>query len=489
MHRSAPLGFAALLAFALAACAAPPPAEPTNDDPFVPEGNAVSQNGVCPESVAFYRPLESTSQNFSLAAENYRNANSADPDEDVAARLEAFCISEVYLAWLLENDPLFTGSDPDDRNFLRLANVYEFYATQTEDMDRKREFLDESIALRERGAEAMREAGVAFDQYPRDLREGYFYYSYSDVYDDASQRQFDAFNRAYEAQPDSLDDWYIGQLVNTSAELIEDPMERADYLETLTPQIDNQGQREYLTALIEFTRTPPDPIAVGGESLAASLVNKFNADPESLSPTEREQIFAIAARADTLITNAGGDPDAVQDRYFDEIVGNILRDNPDQLSASQYYALFRRSWRRGDRSQAEEYFQQAIARSSSGAQRADFYYSRAASGLGNTSSLYQQALAAQPTHGPTLYRQAQAYARGLGSLNDARSRAAVWCLADRFNAVAATGDPRVASTARSAAARYNRSGPRAEDYFFLGWQRGQSVSVRSGSVSCTTRVR
>jgi hypothetical protein len=68
-------------------------------------------------------------------------------------------------------------------------------------------------------------------------------------------------------------------------------------------------------------------------------------------------------------------------------------------------------------------------------------------------------------------------------------RAAYWCLADRFNRVAATGDPRVASAARRTAAGYNRAGPSREDYFFKGWSPGQTIRASAGSVSCTTRVR
>ena len=488
MLRSAarPLGLLALpLALLFAACAAPAPADTVVVDTSTPTTMepTVAANGVCPEN--FYTPLESTRQNFSLAAEYYRNANSAE-EENIDARLDAFCASEVYLTWLVENDPLFTGGDPDDRNFLRLANVYEFYSTQVEDEAKKKEFLDESLAMRARGEAAMEAAGVSFDQYTRDLREGYFFYSYADVYEDASQRQYAAFNRAFEAQPDSLEDWYLQQLVNISAEVIEDPMERADYLETLAPSFDDASTQTYIAQLVEFSRTPPsDPSQGVTPDAVADLVAKYQADPQSLTESERRTIFGTANQLPDLITEAGGDPDAIQDTYFDEIVAGSI----DQLSASQLYALFRRSYRRGDRTQAEDYFNQAIAKAANNAQRADFYYSRAAAGAGNKSSLYAQALSYQPNHGPTLFAQARDYASGIGRPGSVDGRAAYWCLADRFSNVAATGDPRVASAARRTAAGYNRAGPSRDDYFFKGWSPGQSIRASSGSVSCTTRVR
>lgn len=478
-----PLGAVALVAAVLAACAAPPPVDaPILDTTPTTSENAVAANGIC-EARTFFLS-DNVRQNYSLAAEFYRNATGAEIDND-RVRVDAFCSAYPYLKWLVENDPLYTGGEPDDRNFLRLANVYEFYATQ-DSMNRK-VYLDSALVMREQGEAALDAANVSYDQFARDLREGYFYYSYADVYDDASQRQFDAFSSAYQAQPDSLDDWYIGRLVEISAELYEDPMERADYLETLVPNIDNAGTRTYLTQLIEYTRTPPaDPAQTATPDLIATLLGKYNTDPQSLNENERRQLFAAANQLPDAVEEAGGDPEAIQDTYFDDIVGSLP---PDRLSASQFYALFRRSWRRGDRSQAEEYFNQAIAKAANNAQRADFYYARAVSGLGSRGSLLQQALSYQPQHGPSLYAQAQDYASGIGRPSSVDGRAAYWCLADRFNRVAASGDPRVASRARQAAAGYNRAGPRREDYFFKGWSPGQTISASSGSVSCSTRVR
>ena len=480
-----PLGLLALpLALLVAACAAPAPADTVVVDTSTPTTTvSTAANGICPDTPYYLQ--DNVRSNFSLAAEFYRNANSAE-EENIAARTDAFCASYTYLKWLVENEPLYTGGDPDDRNFLRLANVYEFYATQVEDEDKRLAYLDSSVMMREQGVEALRAAGVDYDQYPRDLREGYFYYSYADAYDDASQRQFDAFNRAFEAQPDSLDDWYLGRLVELSAELYEDPMERADYLETLAPNFDNAGTTSYLTQLIEYTRTPPaDPTQTVTPDAVADLVAKYQADPQSLTEAERRTLFGTANQLPDLITEAGGDPDAIQDTYFDEIVAGSV----DQLSASQLYALFRRSWRRGDRSQAEEYFNQAVAKAASNAQRADFYYSRAASGLGNASSLYQQALSLPAQPRPDALRAGPQLRQRHRPPLQRRQRAAYWCLADRFNNVAATGDPRVASAARRTAAGYNRAGPSREDYFFKGWSPGQTIRASSGSVSCTTRVR
>ncbi|MEM1056369.1 MAG: hypothetical protein AAGI52_12660 [Bacteroidota bacterium] len=479
------LGFAALAAVVLAACAAPPPAdEPVVETTRATETVTTASNGICPDRAYFIQ--ENVRANYSLAAEFYRNANSAAETND-RVRVDAFCSAYTYLKWLTANEPLFTGGEPDDRNFLRLANIYEFFATQDE--DNRKVYLDSALQTRELGVEALNAAGVAFETFPRDLREGYFYYSYSDAYDDASRRQFDAFNSAFEADPEEMEDWYLQQLFTLSAEIYEQPTERADFIDSLVPYMDDTGYAQYATQIAELARTPPaDPSQTATPELIASLVTKYNTDPESLDDTERRQIFAAANQLPEQVTEAGGDTEAIQDAYFDDIVGALLEQDPDRLSASQFYALFRRSWRRGDRAQAEEYFNQAIAKANA-AQSADFYYARASAGLGSRGSLLQQALSFQPSHGPTLYAQAQAYANSAGRPSSVDGRAAFWCVADRFNRVAASGDPRVASIARRAAAQYNRSGPSREDYFFKGWTPGQSIRASSGGVSCTTRVR
>ena len=46
---------------------------------------------------------------------------------------------------------------------------------------------------------ALEREGIAYDSYLRDLREGFFYFQNSALYEDAEQKQFEAFTRAFEA--------------------------------------------------------------------------------------------------------------------------------------------------------------------------------------------------------------------------------------------------------------------------------------------------
>ena len=79
----------------------------------------------------------------------------------------------------------------------------------------------------------------------------------------------------------------------------------------------------------------------------------------------------------------------------------------------------------------------------------------------------------------------------LGRPSSVRGRFAFWCLADIYrNVAASTSDSRIASTARRAAAQYERAGPTREQYRSLGLEPGDSVTATLGaSGTCTTRVR
>lgn len=76
---------------------------------------------------------------------------------------------------------------------------------------------------------------------------------------------------------------------------------------------------------------------------------------------------------------------------------------------------------------------------------------------------------------------------------DARVTAGYWCAADQFSRAASVassnGNSALANDARRAAANAASAGPDAEQYFFLGWQPGQTITASYGWGSCSTRVR
>lgn len=480
--RSLTLAFAAVTL--LAACSAPAPTAPTTPRTsagvFAPPPDGAPSYGPGTTCASTYVLVSDNARaNFSLGSENYRN--------------EDYCAAYPYLKWLIANDPLFTGGeDRDDRNFLRMAGVYEWFATKVDSTasdDVRRAYIDSALATRAAGRAAMDAAGVSYSSYNRDLLEGFTYFQNAGLYEDAEARQYAAFQRAFEAAPDSLEDWYLQQLFNgSSIQFEEDRTARAAYVETLAAATDDPGLQRYFTDYVTFLRT--EPVAGDGAPVADTAVQALldRAANNTICGEGALTLLATVSQQPERITALGGNLEALEAQLLQ--CPEFQRDTETTTDPRRLYAMAIRSYRSGNASAGNDYFNRAIENAASNGQRADFHYGRYT--VRNDRSDLTAALRYNPTHGGSLYTQATFVASSVGSPRDVRGRAAYWCLADRFRQVAATTtDSRVAATARSAAARYERAGPTREQYFLSeGWRPGQTVTASLGSAgSCTTRVR
>ena len=463
----------------LAACSAPATTTTSttasSNTPYVPEGAPQYGPGdYCADTFVILQ--ETTRSNFSLGSENYRNGD--------------YCAAYPYMKWLLANDPLFTGEEPDDRTFLRMASIYEDFAAQvdsTNEAERKA-YLDSALAVRAQGVAAMEAEGIEYDPYLRDLREGFFYYQNATIYEDAEERQFQAFRRAFEAKPDSLDDWYLTQLFNASAAAFGNEVpnpERAAFIRQLAQAADTPAITEAYQEYATFVESePPEQGFTGSDAAVEALVADLEAG--SISDEDARTLLAVIIQQPERLEALGEDVAALRGQVLrlESITANV--DNPRTLVALSFQAF-----RDGDTARGNELFNRAIQNAESNAQRADFYYSRGTAGYGNASQLFNEALRAYPAHGPSLYRRAGLIAQSVGTQRSLRGRFAYWCLADEYRNVAArTTDSRIAGLARTAAARYERAAPTREQYFLEGYSPGQTVTASLGAYgSCTTRVR
>ena len=479
----------ALFALAFGAFAACTPPATTGDTsasttatPALPPGE-YGPGDYCSDTYVLIQPT--TRSNFSLGSEYFRGGD--------------YCAAYPYLKHLIATEPLFTGEDPDDRNYLRLAAVYEDFAAQVDSTNRAERiaYLDSAIATRQQGLEAMQAQGLQVDAYNRALNEGFFYFTNADIYDDAGERQFRAFSTALDAEPDSLQDWYINQLYVTSADAFEPADEatpsynpdRAAFVTRLATVVDDPTLKQFYEANATYFGTEPTEPGVavavgegGADTVVQGLLDDLNAG--SLRGDRVFVLLATAQQQPDRIAALGADPEDVISRItrLPEIESQV--DNPRLL-----YALAQRAYAEGDRSRGNTLFDRAIANASSNAQRADFYYSRGVGRYGSASD-FTRALEYFPSHGPSLYRRAGLIGEAVGQRRDLRGRFAYWCLADIYRNVAASTTGQVRDASRRVAAQYERSGPTREQYFLEGFRPGQSVSASLGSYgSCTTRVR
>ena len=462
-----------------AACSAPPSTNgpvSRDDSVFVPDNpTAYGPGDYCADTYVLIQPT--TRANFSLGSEYYRNGD--------------YCAAYPYIQWLLENEPLFTGEEPDDRNYLRMASIYEDFAAQLDSTarDEKVAYLDSALASRAQGVAAMNAQGIAYDTYLRDLREGFFYFQNSAYYDDASDRQFSAFNRAFEAKPDSLEDWYLVQLFNASADEFGETQpnpDRAEFIRQVAGALDDAALAQSYTQYADYIET--DPAEQGGvgvtsdaavEALIADLRGGTIADNDALS------LLAVVLQQPDRLEALGEDVAEVRSQVLRLDVITRQVDNPRTLLALAFQA-----YRDGDAGRGSSLFDRAITNAQSNAQRADFFYSRGVSGYGSSSD-FSRALEYFPNHGPSLYRRAGLIANSVGRPSSLRGRFAYWCLADIYrNVAASSNNATISANARRAAAGYERAGPSRDQYFLEGFSPGQSVSASLGAYgSCTTRVR
>ena len=469
----------------LAACAGPTGVDGSSgsSNSYVPPGEVTYGPGdLCADTYVIVQQdvnEANTRTNFSLGAENYRN--------------DDYCAAYPYVAWLLDNDPLFTGEDPDDRNYLRMGTIYEYFADNVDSTDQATRiaYLDSARTVRQEGREAMDAAGVAYDPYLRDLREGFFYFQNQDVYaDEAGQRQYEAFNRAFEAQPDSLEDWYLNQLFQLSAEALGDQRPnptRADYVASLGEAADDPALKTFFASNAEFFRT--DPATEAGEPVIGNdaVVEQLIADLEAgtIADDDALTLLAVIIQQPERLEALDQDVGALRSQVLrlDAVTNQV--DNPRTLVALAFEAI-----REGDAARGNQLFDRALQNAQSNAQRADFIYARASAGLGNRSQLINRALQVFPSHGPSLYARAGLIADAVGRPSSLTGRFAYWCLADEYRNVAAVTSGTIAQAARRAAAGYERAGPSRESYFLEGYRPGQTVRASLGAYgSCSTRVR
>lgn len=478
--RSLPLALCLAVVAGLAACSAPPATTggPSSGSSTTyappPEGAPTYGPGdTCADTYVIVTDTPRT--NFSLGTENYRNND--------------YCGAYPYYKWLLANDALFTGEDPDDRNYLRMAGIYEYFATKVDSTNQaeRKAYLDSALAARRMGRDALDAQNIVYDSYLRDLREGFFYFQNAAAYPDAEEQQFTAFNRAFEAKPDSLDDWYLQRLFEGSADRYGDDLtDRADYVERVAASVDDPGLKTYFDSWVTFVRTPPSTATAAVAStdqVVQDLIDRANGG--TICGNGETVLLAVILQQPDRLTDLGADPDALQSIVLrcSQITDRV--DDPRIL-----LAFWARELRAGNTARANDFFQRAIANAASNADRADFYYARYA--RTRSAADITQALQYNPAHGPSLYTRAGFIGDAVGRQSSTRGRAAYWCLADIYrNVAASTTDRRIASQARNTAARYERAGPSREQYFLdPGWTPGQTVSASLGSYgSCTTRVR
>lgn len=385
------------------------------------------------------------------------------------------------LEWILECDPTF-GLTPGDRNIRRGIEIFAALAEASDDPAEQQAYLDRALGLFDMAPSTLEDAGVATSEYDWTLRKGRFIQENEELLADRQGEVYDLYVRAFELQPDSLGDYYInyiaGERTRRAAE--EDTPEAKtsarEYLtSTLQPQVDDPA---YITGLLDNLITTP-------REQYNFLVGKFRGDPASLSDDELSTLYDM---------NKIDELEAENPDLNDLLVAELLeRDPTPELLRS----LGGAAMAAGEYADAQGFYERAMAMAEDPTVKRDLNYSlgllKQQQGQRATAANYARAaLEIDGQHAESLYLLGSLVQASLGG-GDARARAGYWCAVDFYNRAAsaanAKGNSALAADSRRAAANAGRGAPSSEEYFFLGWQPGQTVTASYGWGSCSTTVR
>lgn len=398
-----------------------------------------------------------------------------------AYKAEDYASALPNLEWILTCDPTF-GLTPGDRNYRRGIEIYEALAVASDDPAQQQEYFDRALALFDEAPSTLMDAGVETSEYDWLIRKGRFLQEHAELLADKQAEVVDLYARAFELQPDSLGDYYINYIAGERTRLAreadtpEAKAEARDYLTgTLQPQVEDPA---YITGLLDQLITTP-------REQYAYLVDKFRGDPSALSDEELSTLYDMN-KIDELA--------AVNPELNDLLVAELLeRDPTPELLRS----LGGAAMAAGEYTDAQEFYDRAMTMAEDPMEKRDLNYSLALlkqqQGQRATSANYARAaLEIDGQHAESLYLLGSLVQASLGG-GDARARAGYWCAQDFYNraasAASAKGNSALAADARRAAGNAGRGAPSSEEYFFLGWQPGQTVTASYGWGSCSTTVR
>ncbi|MDX1439200.1 MAG: hypothetical protein R3284_04780, partial [Rubricoccaceae bacterium] len=151
--------------------------------------SASSRAQLCEDTQVYL--MDNARANYSLGYENFRN--------------EDWCMALPYTKWILENEPFFSSGEPDERNYRRLADIYNGLALMAESGPTRQAYVDSALVAYEAMDRVIAEQGFEVDETLEKLLRGRFYETHADYIDDADTEAFELYMEVYEADPEETD--------------------------------------------------------------------------------------------------------------------------------------------------------------------------------------------------------------------------------------------------------------------------------------------
>lgn len=317
-----------------------------------------------------------------------------------------------------------------------------------------------------------------------------------------TEEQFQAFDRAFKADPDSLNAkslyTYFYLLVELQDAGKKDLQEVFDMYDVVTAKLEEQENEtaEGLARLIEKQDAGEELTDKEQKRLNAYEINlkaysavkgSINAklgeraDCDNLIPLYSKDFEQNKNDVEWLkrVNNRLSSKDCTEDPLFVQVSEALHQLEP---SASSAYSLGQLAEANGNQAKALEYYNQAAELQEDPSVRANIYYRIAnqykeKGQFGQARNFYRKALDARPSYGRAYLQIANMIAQSANNCGDtAFEKRAVYWKAAEYADRAGRVDPSISSTANETAAAYRGRAPQKSDIFSEDMQ-GKTISI------------
>ncbi len=278
---------------------------------------------------------------------------------------------------LLDTEPLFTGEDPDDRNYLRMASIYEDFAAQVDSTNRaeKVAYLDSALSSARWASPRSSARGSPTTATSATCARGS---STSRTAGTTTTPTSGSTRRSTGRSRPSRTAWRTGTWSSSSTprpsslgQDLPNP-DRAEFIRTLAGSLDDAALKQNYTLYADYVETDPSEtgeVAVGSDDVVEGLITSARAG--SIGGDDALRLLAVVLQQPERIEALNEDVGELRTILLRNPAVTNQVDNPRTL-----YALALQAYGDGDRTRGNGLFDRAISNAQSNAQRADFYYSR-----------------------------------------------------------------------------------------------------------------
>lgn len=400
---------------------------------------------------------------YSLYYESYKN------DEFEAAKSD--------LNWIIENAPGFPKQD--DRNFRRQFALYRGLASNTENEEKRKAYLDTAATVLATAPQKMDSLDLSYEQFEWEVRRGRFLQEYQDSLPELNSDVLDSptshYRKAFELAPKEVNPYYIQQ--------------------TLRAYLENNEQNEALSFMEEVQSKRGDDEEVN-EILSSVRDDIFGKNPQAKVQYLEDQYEAHPDSAEVMQSLFDAYVQQGNIQKASKLASKLMETNPPAETVREIAEMRLEDGRPEEAIQA---YEKAVDQGAELTAQDHFNMGNAYRQMGDfpeARNEFREALDMDPEFAEALVAIGDLYARAVqdcsGSELSRMDKAVYWAAVDKYEE-AIEANSSISSTAESKIRSYRKVFPTQEDIFYRdNMQKGESFTIDYGCYSWigeTTTVR